>query len=185
MTKAQLNIDLPGINSVITVPNRASLPLTGQEDALYLVKIDETNENRPSIYHFDGLEYEMIGSGGGGGGAQIYQQITRLGVVASSTAPRVYDITIEPTSTFLRAPLEVLIFQGGIQNVVKTEVGFDNSDAADFDESEYVIFDGAMNLKTNYTYQMTEDATWVESGTLLKCAINMGNFKKIDKIVIS
>ncbi|MGM7634150.1 hypothetical protein [Bacillus sp. Hm123] len=184
MTKANLYLNLPGINQVIFVDSRYLLPPTGQINVLYVVENDELNGRKPTIYYFNGAEYVMIGSGSGSGGMQDYQQVTKLGVIAIPSEPRTYDISITYTTNFLRAPVEVLRLTAGSQDVVKTEIGFDNSDVSDFEESQYIIFDGSMKLKNYYLYHMKEDVTWADVGILLRKKINLDDFKEINSIEI-
>ncbi|WP_338749762.1 hypothetical protein [Bacillus sp. FJAT-52991] len=182
MTKANLYLNLPGINQVEFVDSRYLLPPIGQINVLYVVENDELNGRKPTIYYFNGAEYVMIGSGSGSGGMQDYQQVTKLGVIASPTTPRTYDIVITYTTNFLRAPVEVLRLTAGAQDVVKTEVGFDNSDGSDFESSDYILFDGALKLKTDYSSGVVKDETWVEEGTLLRKTIDTISFKCIEKV---
>ncbi|RJS60103.1 hypothetical protein [Bacillus sp. PK3_68] len=182
MTKARMHLNLPNLDKVTFVESRYLLPAIGQSNTIYVVKEDETNGRMPTLYYFNGNEYIMLNSGSGGGGMQSYQQLTKLGVTANPSMPRTYNIPIEYTTTFLRAPVEILKFTAGVQDIVKTEISFDNADASDFTTSDYIRFDGAMSLKTNYTETMTQEASWTDTGSLLRKSINLDHFKKINTI---
>lgn len=183
MTKAVLVKNIPGLEEVIVVNVRSDLPEIGHPDVLYLVKMDETNNNQPALYVWvDGQYSKVSGAGSNDSGGYSYQQITKLGVTATPTNPKTYEILIPKTFDFLRHPIEVLKFSPAQQNVVSTEIAFDNSDATDFEPNENVTFNGVMKLKTEYFYEMTNDNTWKETGTILKTLIDRSPFKKIDKL---
>lgn len=56
---------------------------------------------------------------------------------------------------------------------------FTAEEASQFEENEYVTFDGALKLKTEYEQQMVVDETYTGEGTLLKAAIEKNKFKGI------
>lgn len=184
MTKANLYLNLPGINQVIFVQSRYLLPQQGRKSTLYVVEKDELNGQQPTIYHYNGSEYVMMSGGSGSGGMQGYRQLTKLGVVASPSNPRRYDMTIIYTTNFLRAPVEVLRLTAGEQDVIKTEIGFDNSDASDFISTKFIEFDGAMKLKMNYMEPLIQDISWVEKGTLLRKKMDLSEFKKVEAMTV-
>lgn len=77
------------------------------------------------------------------GGANTTAQVTKLGVVA----PKSVTIPIEKTELFNFSPIGVLKFKSGGTGVVSTVNDFSNADKNDFNDNEYVEFDGAMKLK--------------------------------------
>lgn len=183
MTKAVLVKNIPGLEEVIVVNVRSDLPEIGQINKLYLVKTDETNGNQPTLYtYMDGVYTKISGSSNSGDGYE-YQQITKLGVTATATTPKVIDIIIPETYDFRRKPVEVLKFVAGEENVVTTEVSFDNSDATDFQPDDQLIFDGTMRLKTEYSEMMTDNGS-IGIGKKFIVNLDLNKFKKIEKMII-
>lgn len=124
-----------GDGGVVITNRRRELPKVGETSTIYIVKKDETHENQSTLYIYTDGAYHLIATFTAGGSAQEYQQVTKLGV----TAPKEYELAIPRTSNFLRAPIEVLMFEQGEQDI---EVGaeFDNESPNDFEENEEFIF---------------------------------------------
>lgn len=124
-----------GDGGVVITNRRRELPKVGETSTIYIVKKDETHENQSTLYIYTDVAYHLIATFTAGGSAQEYQQVTKLGV----TAPKEYELSIPRTSNFLRAPIEVLMFEQGEQDI---EVGaeFDNESPNDFEENEEFIF---------------------------------------------
>lgn len=55
---------------------------------------------------------------------------------------------------------------------------------SNFQENEYILFDGSAKLKTAYSNAMIMDSRYVDSGTLLKSTINKNSFKSIEKVEV-
>lgn len=185
MTKIHVNKNLPisgAVKEVVFLDDTVNLPIIGQSNLLYAIKSDSANGGKQTLYLWNGIEYTPFSTGSNGGGSQNYQQITKLGVTASTSAPRQYSISIPYTSDFLRTPLEILKFLAGQQNVVKTEISFDNSDSTDFNISEKVLYDGSMKLKTSYECQMEVDT---DDSSLFKVNVSKIDFKKITDLIIA
>lgn len=127
--------------SVIQVEERRDLPQTGDKDTLYVVDEDETNNGTTSLYVWKGNEstgkgeYTLLISASVGGVMQEYQQVTKLGV----RAPREYDLAIPRTQNFLRAPIEVLEFSRG-KNDLKVDTEYSNCDPEDFGGDKAFFF---------------------------------------------
>ena len=185
MTKVQVNKSLPSngtVKEIVFLDDTVNLPIIGQSNMLYTIKSDSTNGGKQTLYLWNGIEYTPFSTGSSGGGSQSYQQMTKLGVTASTSAPRQYSISIPYTGDFLRAPLEILKFLAGQQNLVKTEISFDNSDSTDFNVSEKVLFDGAMKLKINYEYQMQVDTDDI---SFFEVNVAKTDFKKITDLIVA
>lgn len=185
MTKIQVNKSLlmsGAVKEVVFLDDSFNLPSIGQSNMLYVIKSDSKNGGKQTLYLWNGTEYTPFSTGSSGGGVQDYQQITKLGVTASVDAPRQYSIPITFTSDFLRAPVEVLKFKVGQQNVVKTEISFDNSDSTDFNVSEKVLFDGVMKLKINYEYQMSVDT---DDSSFFMVNVSKADYKKVIDLIVA
>lgn len=119
--------DEGGDGGVIIVERRRDLPNVGQNGIIYIVKKDETNEHRSSLYIYDNGAYVMLASFVAEGSIQEYRQVTKLGV----QSPKEYELSIPRTSNFLRAPIEVLLFNAGEQDI-QVEAEFDNESQGHF-----------------------------------------------------
>ena len=109
------------------------------------------------------------------------KRITKLNV----TAPHELRIPLNESlalSDITTTPIE---FVPGTAGVVHYDVGFDNSDANDFEPNEYVEFDGVMKLKTDYEFEMTKDTNWIGEGSLHRQKITSGVWLRIDKLGVS
>ena len=117
--------------------------------------------------------------GGAGGDGISYSQITKL----NATAGKEIDITIPRTTTFNRPPVEVLKFEAGASNQVVTACEFNNGDADDFNyDSDSVVFDGYMRLKTSYGVEMSTP-TALDSGYLsISEEVDTTKFKSFEGI---
>lgn len=127
---------------IVQVRKRRDLPKEGRINTLYIVDEDETNEKKTSVYVWivDPLNnkgaYNVIISASVSGKMQEYQQVTKLGV----KAPRVYELPIPRTRNFLRAPIEVLSFSKGTQNI-KVDTKYSNEQQSDFMKNVLFTFD--------------------------------------------
>lgn len=111
-------------------------------------------------------------------------QVTVLDVTASVADPYKIYVDIPYTLNFNRRPLEVLKFLPSQDNIVTIAATFNNREAADFFENPYVLFDGAMKLKTVYEEEMTE-VDRQETGAIYKSIlIDFSEFKFIEELQI-
>lgn len=62
---------------------------------------------------------------------------------------------------------------------------FSAEEASQFEANEYVIFDGALKLKTQYEQEMVVDETYTGEGTLLKAVIDKSKFKSIESMEVN
>lgn len=122
--------------------------------------------------------WEQISSSGGGGSNADYKQITKLNI----TAPKNELIPINVTNTFAKAPLEILKFVDGENDVVVTVCDFDNSDSTDFESNEYLIFDGDMSLKTIYDIAVGTPTKLTKGYCSITDNIDMSVYKVIDEM---
>lgn len=90
-------------------------------------------------------------SGGIGGSVEV-KQLTKMNVMA----PHETIINTPFTNSFKRLPIEILKMQGGSLGVVETLCNFDNSDANDFRNNEFIRFSDVMKLETDYEIQATQ-----------------------------
>jgi hypothetical protein len=119
-----------------------------------------------------------------GSGSLSRQQVTKLGVVADSANPRIVELTIPETVDFNRAPIEVLQFLPGEQNVIKTVTEFSNSDKNDFITDNQVEFSDSMQLKISQTQPMLVKSELGE-GKIYSTSISLENIKKISDLDIT
>lgn len=121
---------------------------------------------------------------GASGGSSLYQQVTKLGTTATVANPKVVEIPINPTTTFCLAPVEVLKFTQGEQNVVSTACEFDNADAKDFVyDANYVDFDGVMKLKTSFDVKMSTPSLLGNYYISESDEINFADYKKVEGVI--
>ncbi|KOO49486.1 hypothetical protein [Viridibacillus arvi] len=190
MTKVQVIKNIPNssgeLKEVTFVDNRDALPDIGTLHMLYVIRVDITNSNRQTLCIWNGTEYIPFSSGSSNnnGGEQGYQQITKLGVTASTSAPRQYQIPIDYTTSFLRAPIEILKFTVGQQNTVFIQNRFENTDSINFIDNNNIIFDGRLQLKQNFEKQLLTDDMWSGAGTILEVNFEKSDFKKINSLKI-
>ena len=148
-------------------------------------KIYLTNEGK--LYIYNGIEYtEVSGKSDGGGGEPSsieVGQVTKLNVIATPEAPHIVEIPIPFTARFDKLPIEVLRMEGVTEQITQTLAEFDNSDATDFVENEFVEFDGVMKLKTNYEFetQIVDEEEGIYSFDLSQ----LDKFKRIVSIDVS
>jgi hypothetical protein len=102
-------------------------------------------------------------------GSLQMNQITKLGVTASSSEPKEIILDIPQTFNFDRPPIEVLKFVSGNDNILKTLIDFDNSDEDDFENNNFVEFDGTMHLKTKFKKNM------IDQGELVNYTSDLNN----------
>lgn len=126
----------------------------------------------------NGLWEQISSSGGSGGSSADYKQITKLNI----TAPKTELISINVTNTFAKAPLEILKFVEGENDVVVTLCDFDNSDSTDFEDNEFLIFDGNMSLKTIYDIVVSTPTQLVKGYCSITDDIDLTKFKSVEEM---
>lgn len=110
-------------------------------------------------------------------------QLSKLGIIATEEEPKDIEIIIPETTDFKRLPLEVLIFIAGSEDVIQTQIAFDNGDETDFEADDQLIFNGSMRLKTNYEFNMTDDGS-LGDGKQFSFTINPSDYKNIEGLEV-
>lgn len=74
------------------------------------------------------------------------KQVTKMNITAPHTTviDRPYD------NKFNKLPIEILFTEVAQGDILETLAEFDNGDETDFLENRFIMFDGAMKLKTQY-----------------------------------
>lgn len=124
---------------------------------------------------FTTINIEAIGEAAG----LSLKQISKIGIVGSTSSPYVVDIPIN-TLDFKVPRVNVLQFQQGDQNAIKTLNSFSNSDISDFEPDDMIVFDDTIHLKTNYDYQMQGEEAIGEENEEFFCIIDKSIFKNIE-----
>lgn len=120
------------------------------------------------------------GSGGGGGGGSIaVKQTAKLNVIAPYE--QFIDVTASADYAFL--PVEVLKFVPGESNQVMGVYNFDNTDAANFEESPTVLFNGEMSLPSTHLVALKSEGV-LGDGMLYACTIDLALFRSVAAIEV-
>lgn len=112
------------------------------------------------------------------GGDIKVNQVTKINIVA----PHTTTIDIPYTARFDKLPIEVLKMHGEQKDIILTLADFDNADATDFKENDFVKFDGVMQLKKDYTdatEPLSEEVYKYDFSTILEA------FRTIEGINVS
>lgn len=110
------------------------------------------------------------------------KQISKMGVVGSTSAPYEVDIPID-TVDFKVPKVNVLKYQPSAdQNVIKTLNSFSNSESDDFMPNDMIVFDDMVHLKTEYDYQMKYAGDIGTDYKEYSCEIDKSIFKDIEDI---
>ncbi|ADK16159.1 hypothetical protein WX45_01812 [Clostridium ljungdahlii DSM 13528] len=109
------------------------------------------------------------------------KQLTKMGVTGSASAPYEIDIPIN-TVDFKVPRVNVLQFQQGDQNVIKTLNSFSNSESSDFQPDDMIGFDNTVHLKTSYDYQMKDEGAIGSNNEEYSYEIDKSIFKSIEDI---
>lgn len=110
------------------------------------------------------------------------KQISKMGVVGSTTTPYTVDIPIN-TVDFKFPRVNVLKYQPSEeQNVIKTLNSFSNSESNDFEPDDMLAFDDTVHLKTSYIYQMSYIGDVGNDNKEYSCQIDKSIFKEISDI---
>ncbi|EKQ52738.1 MULTISPECIES: hypothetical protein [unclassified Clostridium] len=113
--------------------------------------VDVINKKDKQVVMFSGdtgkfttIDFKSVGDMAGIG----LNQISKLGVTGTTSAPTVIDIPIS-TVDFKVPRVNVLKFHTGDSNVVSVKSSFSNSENNDFESDSMIVFDGTAHLKTN------------------------------------
>lgn len=118
--------------------------------------IDVVNKQNKQVvvYSGDTNKFTTVDLGAIGEAAGIsLRQLTKMGVTGTAAAPQVIDIPIN-TLDFKVPKINILKYQLGDQNVIKTQNSFSNGESNTFIPDDMIIFDGTVHLKRSFQYQL-------------------------------
>lgn len=145
-----------------------------------LEDVDVTNkkDKQVVVYSGDTDKFTTIDLGNIGEGAGLsLNQISKMGVVGDTDAPKTVNIPIS-TVDFKVPRVNVLKFELGDQDVITTENNFSNSESNDFVADDMIEFDGTAHLRTDFKYQMSYEGD-LDEGKLYSCEIDKTLYKDI------
>jgi len=116
--------------------------VVGKKDKQVVVYSGDTSK-------FTTIDLEAMGEAAG----SSLKQMNNIGVTGTPTVPQVIDIPISSLD-FKLGKLNILRFQQGDQNVVKTQTGFSNGESNTFVNDDMVVFDGTVHLKSEFLYPL-------------------------------
>jgi hypothetical protein len=129
---------------------------------------------------FTTIDLKEIGDAAGIG----LNQLSKLGVVGSTTTPAIVDININ-TLDFKLPKVNVLKFHTGDSNVVSVKSTFSNGESGDFKSDSMIIFDGTAHLNTNiqdtFVYQSSLNTFDVYKATIKN---EFKSISAVDNIVV-
>lgn len=126
-------------------------------------------------HKFTTIDLEAMGEAAG----LSLKQISKMGTVGSIATPNIVDIPMS-TLDFKVPKVNVLKFQLGDQNVIKTENAFTNGESNDFNSDDMILFDGTAHLKNDFTYNMVQG---LDIGSYKNYSVNLNNiFKSISNL---
>lgn len=113
----------------------------------------------------------------------VYTSTSADGVTYESFKPLNSDGTIASTSNrYIKIKLE---FVGKPEVQAERNIlDFVAADSSKFTASNFVTFDGALKVKTLFVTQMTKDATFTETGALMRAPLDRSLFKSINTIEV-
>ncbi|RAT97927.1 hypothetical protein [Brevibacillus sp. Leaf182] len=166
---------LPGTSLVI----RANLSETAVLNSIGCIWYDE--DTLPTYT-------DTVGSSSGGnvpGNGNSMIQIEKYGVIASPVSPLEVNITIPYTSDYKLPPIEVLKFAPGKQNYTFEIAAFSSNEAPNFDHDNYLELDGKFRLKTDYSFELTEDTVLPSGHSVYSFTLNVNQYSSIEKIGVT
>jgi nitrate reductase NapAB chaperone NapD len=117
-----------------------------------------------------------------GAGITISTATSADSIIFSEYLPVNTDNTIaSPSDRYIKVKVDLA---GGALVTPRIPMDFVASEVSNFPVNDKVIFDGSLHMKTAYSYSMNPDASFIETGTLLKKTINRSNYKTIEKIEV-
>lgn len=122
---------------------------------------------------FTTMDFQSMGDAAG----LSLRQISKMGVTGTTTAPYILDIPIN-TVDFKVARVNLLKFQLGDQNVIKTLNSFSAGDSSDFVDDSVIIYDNTVHMNTSYNYKFVHEAD-LNQCTEYSCTIDKSNFKLV------
>lgn len=96
-----------------------------------------------------------------------------------------YDLEINLEQPFNLEDICVTLFEyvPGATGVVKYDVKFNNGDKSDFEENEFVKFDGVVSLETIYNYTLEDVSDWNGQGFMQKAVFDRSKFKSVESFL--
>ncbi|KAA8676214.1 signal peptidase II [Clostridium sp. HV4-5-A1G] len=144
------------------------------------VNVANKKDKQIIVYSEDQQKFTTIDIGNIGDAAGLsLKQISKMGVVGNTDSPYGVDIPIN-TVDFKVPRVNVLQFQQGDQNVIKTLNSFSNSDSSDFESDDMIVFDDTAHLKTDYSYKMQYVGDVGTDNREYGCEIDKSIFKSIE-----
>lgn len=127
-------------------------------DQLDDVNVINKQDKQPVVYSGDTgkfitVDWKTMADGAG----LSLKQLVRMGVNGTQTSPVTIDIPIS-TLDFKVPKINVLKFQLGTQNIVKTQNSFSNGESSTFAADEMVVFDGTVHLKNNFSLPLVYES---------------------------
>jgi len=136
------------------------------------------------VYSGDTTKFTTIDLGDMGEAAGLsLKQISKMGTTGSVATPNIVDIPIS-TLDFKVPKVNVLKFQLGDQNVIKTKNAFTNGEGNDFVSDDMIIFDGTAHLKTDFTSTMIKESN-IDTYKTYSVAIDKSNLKTITSLNVT
>ncbi|NRR19822.1 hypothetical protein [Brevibacillus sp. MS2.2] len=131
---------------------------------------------------------DTVGGSSGGnvpGNGNSIIQIEKYGVIASPVSPLEVNITIPYTSGYKLPPIEVLKFALGEQNYTLEIASFSSNEAPNFDHDNHMEVDGKLRLKTDYSFELTEDTVLPSGHSVYSFTLNVNQYSSIEKIGVT
>lgn len=152
--------------------------------------VDETNLGDGKMLYYDITDdnYKFIDPihilSSSVSGDTTNQQITLKNVVATELEPYKVYIDIPLTVNFNRRPLEILKFLESQDNMITIAATYDNQEASQFIENQYILFDGSMKLQTKYSEDMSVVSSTDENTIYSSIPVNFNEFKLIEELQV-
>ena len=119
-------------------------------DQLDDVNVINKQDKQPVVYSADTGKFITVDWQAMADGAGLsLKQLVRMGVNGSVSSPVTIDVPIS-TLDFKVPKVNVLRFQLGTQNILKTQNSFSNGESNTFELDDMILFDGAVHLKNNF-----------------------------------
>lgn len=146
------------------------------------VNVSNKQDKQVVVYSEDMKKFTTIDLQSVGDAAGLsLKQISKMGITGSTSAP--YEVDIPINTVDFKAPrVNVLQFQQGDKDVIKTLNSFSNSESSDFQPDDMIAFDNTVHLKTNYDYQMKDEGIIGTNNEEYSCEIDKSIFKSIEDI---
>lgn len=78
--------------------------------------------------------------------------------------------------------VKITFYAGMIEEFVQLFEFNDSDEVNEWHENDYITTENGLRLKTDYQYDMTQDTSWNEDGTLLRQLVEVAKFKQINSL---